>query len=87
MVGGSNGRGLSGCGIGFNLCHDVAGDAAVYFDPHNPQSIATVVTKILSDKSLRLAVREQGFNRKNNYSYQVIADKICDILDSASRPI
>jgi len=80
----------AGCPVAasdLTYAHDVAGDAAVYFDPHNPQSIATVVTKILSDKSLRLAVGEEGFNRKNNYSYQVIADKICDILDSASRPI
>jgi glycosyltransferase involved in cell wall biosynthesis len=80
----------AGCPVAasdLTYAHDVAGDAAVYFDPHNPQSIATVVTNILSDKSLRMRVREWGFNRKNNYSYQFIADKICDILNSAVHPI
>jgi len=80
----------AGCPVAasdLTYAHDVAGDAAVYFDPHNPRSIATVVTNILSDESLRLAVRERGGNRKNNYSYQVIADKICDILNSAAHSI
>lgn len=78
----------AGCPVAasdLTYAHDVAGDAAVYFDPNNPQSLATVVTNILQDESHRMAVREMGFHRKNSYSYQVIADNIARILERVAQ--
>jgi glycosyltransferase involved in cell wall biosynthesis len=65
--------------------HDVAGNAAVYFDPHNPESIALAVTNVLKDENLRRKMQKSGYDRKHLYSYRIIADKIADVLDSAAR--
>jgi len=78
----------SGCPVAVSdlqYAHDVAGDAAVYFDPHNPESIATTVRNVLKDENLQKAMQESGNDRKNLYSYRVIADKIANVLAMAAR--
>jgi glycosyltransferase involved in cell wall biosynthesis len=73
----------AGCPVAasdLTYAHDVAGDAAVYFDPINVKSIATTVSDVLKNDSHRKSMREKGFDCKNLYSYRRIADEIAIVL-------
>ncbi len=42
---------------------EVCGDAALYFDPHNPKELAVTLQKIMSNAPLRESLRERGLAR------------------------
>jgi len=62
---------------------EVAGDAAVYFDPRSPLSIAGKVSELLRAGPVRERVVAAGLDRVGRYSYPIIAGQITDILDGA----
>lgn len=48
---------------------EIAGDAAIYFDPQDRDSILESVSKVLFNDSLREILRHKGFERLKNFSW------------------
>jgi len=59
---------------------DVAQDAAAYFNPKNPKSIAEVVINLLQDKTKVTLIKESALKRKGLYCYESIANRMADIF-------
>lgn len=53
---------------------ETVGDAAIYFDPENPESIAATITKLVTDDKLRGALAEKSISRAAQFSWQTCAD-------------
>jgi glycosyltransferase involved in cell wall biosynthesis len=49
---------------------EVAGDAALFFDPHSPEELAAVVSRILTDDPLRRVLIERGRQQVKKFSWQ-----------------
>ncbi len=59
---------------------EVAGDAAIYFDPKNPDDIAKAVKIVLTDKSLADSLRAKGKERLANFSWEKCARQTLEVL-------
>jgi glycosyltransferase involved in cell wall biosynthesis len=53
---------------------DVAGDAAVFFDPESPAAIAEALTAILRDGSLAAELAAKGRKRAGMFTWRRTAD-------------
>jgi len=49
---------------------EVAGDAALMFDPHSPAQVAAALGRLLSDATLRDDLRERGLARAGEFTWQ-----------------
>ena len=58
---------------------EVAGAAAVLVDPYSPESIADGIHRVLSDGTLRAALRERGPRRAQQFSWAQSVGRIRDI--------
>jgi len=67
-----------------SYAHDVCDNAAVYFAPEDPEDIARVVMATCCDKAMLEQLKTAGRKRKNRFSYQRIAEKIAQVLESAA---
>jgi glycosyltransferase involved in cell wall biosynthesis len=73
------------------LCSDiaplreVAGDAALYFDPHSPESIAAAITRALGDRALLTSLRSAGSDRAAQFSWTRTAELTAQSLLRAIR--
>lgn len=54
---------------------EVAGDAALFFNPRDVRSIAGAMAKIISDNELRQKLINNGFERIKNFSWQKCAEE------------
>ena len=52
---------------------EAGGDAALYFDPNNPEDIAQTMEKVLSDKKLRETMIKKGFEQVKKFSWEKTA--------------
>ncbi|MFN3551366.1 MAG: glycosyltransferase family 4 protein [Endomicrobiia bacterium] len=59
---------------------EVCGDAAVYVDPYDPQSIAEGVLKVLTDKNLRDHLIKKGFEQVKKFSWENSVYKFIEML-------
>lgn len=59
---------------------EVAGDAAIYFDPKNIQDMKQSIKNVLFDKSLADSLREKGFARLKNFSWGTCARMTLSVL-------
>ena len=76
----------AGCPIAASdlaYAHDVAGEAAVYFDPRSPHNMARTVINVLQSPALADVLRAEGAKRKGLYSYEKIASSIAEVLEQA----
>ena len=62
---------------------EVAGGAAVYFDPHNILEIKNAIKSILLDKSLAESLKLKGKARLANFSWQKCATKTLGVLSQS----
>jgi glycosyltransferase involved in cell wall biosynthesis len=62
---------------------EVAGDAAIYFDPLDKQSLTYQIERILSDDSLRESLIENGFKRSKLFSWEKTAAATKKVYDMA----
>jgi glycosyltransferase involved in cell wall biosynthesis len=75
-----------GCPIAasdLSYAHDVAHEAAVYFNPKDPESIARVVINLLQDETKVKLTKESALKRKDFYNYENIANRMADIFYEA----
>lgn len=64
---------------------EVAGDAAIYFDPLNVETMAEAIFKILGDDTLRESLREKGLKRAGNFSWQRAARETLKVFHETVR--
>ncbi len=59
---------------------EVAGDAALLIDPHDPSSIANGMQEVISNTQLREDMISKGFERTKEFSWKKTADHIYEEL-------
>jgi len=64
---------------------EVAGSAALYFDPHETDSIAATITTLLSDAELRTQLEAQGRQQAHRHTWRAAANKVLGALEAAVR--
>lgn len=64
---------------------EVAGDAALYFDPSSPESIADSVTTAYIDETLRLELISRGRSRVNEFSWNRCASETLSLYRRISQ--
>ena len=63
---------------------EVAGDAAVLVDPHDPEALASAMVQILADAGLREDLRRRGRARARLFSWDVTARKTLEVYQALS---
>jgi glycosyltransferase involved in cell wall biosynthesis len=63
---------------------EVAGDAAIYIDPYNIESITHAIEKIIDDASLRTDLNKKGLERVKLFSWEKTAEIVQKVLDEAA---
>jgi glycosyltransferase involved in cell wall biosynthesis len=63
---------------------EVAGDAAVLVDPHQPEDIATAIERILSDQALSARLRQAGMQRAQTFTYNQCAVQMLQVYREAA---
>jgi glycosyltransferase involved in cell wall biosynthesis len=58
---------------------EVAGEAAVYVDPHDPAALAGAMTRMLMDKSWRGLLVNKGFSRSAHFSWSKTAGQTVSV--------
>lgn len=65
---------------------EVCGDAAIYFDPHDPTSLANVLRSVVAHPEQRVALVEAGRKRLLDYNWQANATILLDHLQLSLTP-
>jgi glycosyltransferase involved in cell wall biosynthesis len=63
--------------------HDVAGAAALYFEPADPADLAQRTIEVLTDESTRKQLVAAGAAQRNRFCYADIAERLARILSGA----
>jgi O-antigen biosynthesis alpha-1,3-rhamnosyltransferase len=59
---------------------EVAGDAALFFNPHAPQDLAQAIEQLLGNDQLRRSFAERGLQRARAFSWDKTAEKTLDVF-------
>jgi glycosyltransferase involved in cell wall biosynthesis len=62
---------------------EVAGDAAVYFDPFEVEDIAGAIVSLISDESSRSELAMAGIERAAGFSWQKAAERTVEVFEEA----
>jgi glycosyltransferase involved in cell wall biosynthesis len=62
---------------------EVCGDAAAYFDPHDPGALAGVILGVLGSRSLELDLRARGLARAGTFTWLNCARRTFGVLEQA----
>ena len=57
----------------------MAGDAAMYFEPQNAQSMYDTLKEVISSAALRDELRRRGAERIKDFSLQKMVAQTCDV--------
>lgn len=61
---------------------EIAGDAALYFNPNDKDEIAQLILRLLQDKSLKEELVKEGFKQVKNFLWEKSAQQVLDIFKS-----
>jgi glycosyltransferase involved in cell wall biosynthesis len=61
--------------------HDVAGDAAEYFDPTSPKSLSVSILKVLTSTGCLGDLRDRGLQKSGLYRYDGIAETMALLFE------
>lgn len=65
-------------------CHpEVAGNAALYFDPHSTRELVTQLTLLMDDKKLRASMIKKGKARVKEFSWARMAEQTVEVYRQA----
>lgn len=64
---------------------EIAGDAALYGEPHDAQSWSRILTQIVESAPLRASLRERGLAQARRYDWDVSARRHADLFRRATR--
>ena len=63
---------------------EVVGDAALLFDPHDPEGMADAMHRILTDEELRRSLVQAGRDRCSQFSWERTARETLKVLEEAA---
>jgi glycosyltransferase involved in cell wall biosynthesis len=63
---------------------EVAGDAALFFDPHDAWDCAAAIEKVVCDSTVHKQLTMRGFSRASDFSWQRTARRTYEVLDSVA---
>ncbi|MGZ5428401.1 MAG: glycosyltransferase family 4 protein [Thermoanaerobaculia bacterium] len=66
--------------------HEAAGDAAVFFDPYDVDSMVAGIERILKEEELRRVLRKNGRERAAQFTWARAAERTAGIYDSVLYP-
>ena len=75
--------GTPACVANVSSLPEVAGDAALLFDPHDAESIAASMLRILGDDVLRARLRARGLQRARQFTWERSARGVVDACRAA----
>jgi glycosyltransferase involved in cell wall biosynthesis len=58
---------------------EVAGDAALYFDPRNAESIRSSLSRLIDSEALRGELREKGRKQEKKYSWEKVCEQTLEV--------
>jgi glycosyltransferase involved in cell wall biosynthesis len=58
---------------------EVAGDAAMFFNPHDAQSMQDTLKEVLVSSALRKELSAKGFERSKEFSIERMVEQTCDV--------
>lgn len=61
---------------------EVCGDASMYFDPLSTDALKTAMERLITDSELRTALKEKGFSRVRQFSWDRAAEQVREALTS-----
>jgi glycosyltransferase involved in cell wall biosynthesis len=64
---------------------EILGDAGVYFDPEDPNSIAAALRALVEDATLRQRCAEAAYARAREYSWQRCSRETFAFLQQVAR--
>ena len=62
---------------------EVAGDAALYFDPYRPQEIAEAVCRLLAERDFAASLVAKAFERQRHFTWRRAAVETLDSYERA----
>ena len=63
---------------------EVAGDAALFFDPESPDAIEASIARIAADSQLRITLIERGYQRSAEFgSARTMASQYLDVFSAS----
>ena len=75
--------GVPCCVANVSSLPEVAGDAALLFDPHDPGAIAAALHRLLDDDVLRARLRARGLKRCAEFTWERSAQGVLDACRAA----
>ncbi len=69
------------CASNTSSIPEVAGDAAILFDPQSETEISSSLEKLLTSESLGATYRQKGLKRAQDFTWQITTQKTLDILE------
>lgn len=75
--------GVPSCVANVSSLPEVAGDAALLFDPHDPGAIANALRRLLADDVLRARLRARGLRRCAEFTWERSAQGVLDACRAA----
>ncbi|HWZ50010.1 MAG TPA: glycosyltransferase family 1 protein [Granulicella sp.] len=60
---------------------EIAGDAALYFDPNRPEELAAQIDRVLSSSDLQLKMRHDGLARAASFSWKEMARRHIEVYE------
>ncbi len=66
---------------------EAAGDAAVFFDPHDVDSMVTGIQRILKEEELRKGLRKRGRARAKEFSWRRAAEQTAAVYEDVPRRV
>jgi len=64
---------------------EVYGEAALYFDPNDPNNIAQAIKKVLTDEKAKIVLVEKGKEQVKKYSWQKMAEQTLKIYNEVTQ--
>ncbi len=61
---------------------EILGQAAVFFDPHNPEEIAKTISSILDDPKRADELRASGSEQLKRFSWRIMAERTRDLYNA-----
>jgi glycosyltransferase involved in cell wall biosynthesis len=65
--------------------HDVAGNAAIYFNPHNPEGLAECVISLLKSPETLRNLKKLSEERSVLFNYENISDQIANLIEKVAK--
>lgn len=59
---------------------EIAGEAAIYFDPMNPDEIYSSILRVITDETLKKKLISKGQEQIKSFSWKANAKKLCDLI-------